>query len=99
MFRDALLAGCLTLAVQAQESPPKLWDLTTGVQGNYSSVAQGPDGTLYVGSSDGKLYALDARSGEKRWEYEVGDALTATPAIAAGRLVIGAQDGRIYCFG
>ena len=25
--------------------------------------------------------------------------LTATPAVAGGRLVIGAQDGRIYCFG
>ena len=42
---------------------------------------------------------LDAQGGAKRWEYEAGNALTASPAIAAGRLVIGAQDGRIYCFG
>jgi outer membrane protein assembly factor BamB len=52
-----------------------------------------------VGSSDGKLYALDAQTGEKTWEYEVGDALTSSPAIAGGRVVIGAQDGRLYCFG
>ena len=56
-------------------------------------------GRVFVGSSDGKLYVLDLQSGAKRWEYEVGNALTASPAIAGGRLVIGAQDGRIYCFG
>jgi outer membrane protein assembly factor BamB len=56
-------------------------------------------GRVFVGSSDGKLYVLDAATGAKKWEYEVGDALTASPAIAGGRVVIGAQDGRLYCFG
>ena len=28
-----------------------------------------------------------------------GGALPASPAIAAGRIVVGATDGRIYCFG
>jgi outer membrane protein assembly factor BamB len=54
---------------------------------------------VYVGSSDGKLYVLDAATGQKRWEFDAGKAITASPAIAAGRIVIGAQDGRIYCFG
>jgi outer membrane protein assembly factor BamB len=52
-----------------------------------------------VGSSDGRLYALDAASGKKLWEFEIGAAVTASPAIAGGRLVVGAQDGRIYVFG
>jgi outer membrane protein assembly factor BamB len=56
-------------------------------------------GRVYVGSSDGKLYVLDAATGEKRWEFDAGAAITASPAIAAGRIVIGAQDGRLYCFG
>jgi len=54
---------------------------------------------VFVGSSDGKLYVLDAQTGRKVWEYDTGDALTASPAIASGRLVIGAQDGKLYCFG
>ena len=32
-----------TLLTLGQESPAKLWEFTTGNQGNYSSVAQGPD--------------------------------------------------------
>ena len=49
-------------------------------------------------SSDGHLYGLDAKSGQKQWEFDAGAAITSSPAVAAGRLVIGAQDGRIYCF-
>ena len=54
---------------------------------------------VYVGSSDGKLYVLEAATGRKTWEFDAGDAITASPAVAAGRVVVGAQDGRIYCFG
>ena len=41
----------------------------------------------------------DAPAVEKRWEFDAGDAITASPAIAAGRVVVGSQDGRLYCFG
>jgi outer membrane protein assembly factor BamB len=33
------------------------------------------------------------------WAFETGSPLSASPAIAAGRVVIGSQDGRLYCFG
>jgi outer membrane protein assembly factor BamB len=56
-------------------------------------------GRVYVGSSDGRLYVLDAASGQKRWEFDTGSALTASPAISAGRVVIGSTDGVLYCFG
>ena len=42
---------------------------------------------------------LDAATGKKLWEFDAGAAITASPAIAGGRVVIGSQDGRIYCFG
>ena len=54
---------------------------------------------MYIGSSDGRLYVLDAASGRKQWEFDAGAALTASPAIAAGRVVIGSADGVLYCFG
>jgi outer membrane protein assembly factor BamB len=54
---------------------------------------------VYVGSSDGHFYVLDLGSGRKLWDFEAGAPLTASPAIAAGRVVIGSQDGRLYCFG
>jgi hypothetical protein len=42
---------------------------------------------------------LDAATGQKKWEFDAGDAITASPAIAGGRVVVGSADGRIYCFG
>ena len=54
---------------------------------------------MYIGSNDGRFYVLDLAVGGKVWEFEAGAALSASPAIAAGRVVIGSQDGRVYCFG
>ena len=56
-------------------------------------------GRIYVGSSDGKLYILDATTGASVQQFEAGGPLTASPAIAGGRLVIGSQDGKLFCLG
>jgi outer membrane protein assembly factor BamB len=54
---------------------------------------------VYIGSSDGRLYVLDLKTGAKLFAFEAGAALTASPAIAGGRVVIGTDDGRVYCLG
>lgn len=60
-----------------------------------SPVADG--GTVYFGSSDGQVYALDAASGTLRWQQRVSDdVLHATPALDQGRLFIGGFDGRFH---
>jgi outer membrane protein assembly factor BamB len=47
------------------------------------------DGTLYVGGSDGGLYALDAANGgDPRWLFPTGAPITASPVIAAGIVYI-----------
>jgi outer membrane protein assembly factor BamB len=56
-------------------------------------------GRVYVGSNDGRLYVLDLATGAKRWEFNAGGAISASPALAGGRLVVGDHQGRIYCFG
>ena len=48
-----------------------IWEFRTGNQ-VHSSPAIGSDGTVYVGSSDKKLYALSGKSGVKLWEFETG---------------------------
>lgn len=55
-------------------------------------------GRVYVGSSDGHLYALDAATGALRWKQATGDVVHASPAVEGGRVVVGSWDGRLYCF-
>ncbi|MEU6660578.1 PQQ-binding-like beta-propeller repeat protein [Streptomyces sp. NPDC046821] len=63
--------------VQAWEAVngDKLWELT-GAQTDFESPVAGPvihDGTVYVWK-DARLRALEARTGEERWSYPIGDA-------------------------
>ena len=37
------------------------------------------EGKLFVGSSDGFLYALDASSGKQIWKYETGEKILGAP--------------------
>lgn len=53
-------------------------------------------GAVYVGSSDGRLHALDARSGQLRWDFRTGGAVDSTPAVADGLVLFGSRDGRFY---
>jgi outer membrane protein assembly factor BamB len=38
-------------------------------------------------------------SGKEIWNYEIGKAITASPAVVDGRVVIGSEDGSVYAFG
>jgi len=52
-----------------------------------------------VGSEDGRLYLVKLADGTEVWNYEVGQAITSSPAVVNGRVVVGADDGVVYCFG
>jgi outer membrane protein assembly factor BamB len=54
------------------------------------------DGTVYFGSGDGHVYALDAASGALRWKFRTGDVVHASPAYAAGTLFVGSWDSYFY---
>ena len=52
---------------------------------------------VYVGSCDNKLYALDAATGNKLWEFATGSSIESCPAIGAGRIVyVASNDGKLY---
>ena len=54
---------------------------------------------VFFGTLGGELVALSLNSGKKVWEFVIGSSIIASPSVAEGKLVIGADDGRIYCFG
>ena len=47
---------------------------------------------------DGRLYMVRLSDGTKVWSFEIGESITATPAVAAGMVVVGAEDGNVYAF-
>jgi len=103
----ALLALCLCLGGCGKKEPVKpkvdptkhkrfLWEFETG-DGVYSSPAIGSDGTVYVGSADKKLYAINGKSGVKLWEFETGNDVESSPAIGSdGTVYVGSRDKKLY---
>ncbi len=54
------------------------------------------DGTVYFGSGDGNVYALDAASGTLKWRHATGDVVHASPALANGVVFVGSWDSYFY---
>jgi outer membrane protein assembly factor BamB len=42
------------------------------------------DGTVIVGSSDGRIYAVDEGTGAERWSFDANSPINSTPAVAGG---------------
>lgn len=53
-------------------------------------------GTVYFGSSDGKLYALAASNGLEQWTYSTGNKIWDTPAVVGNRVYFGSFDRNLY---
>jgi outer membrane protein assembly factor BamB len=67
-----------------------------------SSPVVTADGRVVFGAKNGKLYVLDAASGERLWSFRSGEArirnnLDASPAIGPdGTIYVGSYDGSIH---
>lgn len=82
--------------LQADAAPGDiLWKYQTGGQVNSSPVLAA-DGTVYVGSKDGKLHAI-APDGSFKWTYATGGETLSAPAVAAdGTVYVGSMDDNFY---
>lgn len=68
---------------------------TAAIFGVYNS-AVAADGTVYVGSTNGKLYAF-APNGTQKWTFQSQSKVTTAPAIAPdGTVYFGSQDTNLY---
>ncbi len=56
------------------------------------------DGVLLVAAIDEHVvYAFDAASGQRLWEYIVGGRVDSPPTIYNGRVLFGSANGYVYC--
>jgi outer membrane protein assembly factor BamB len=62
----------------------------------YANVLGLSGRTLYVGGTDGTVYAVDAASGDPRWTYPAAVTHTSPPVGAAGLVFVGTGDGYVH---
>ncbi len=65
----------------------------------YDYVQSSPlllDGRIYIGSADGKVYALKAATGDVLWTYQTGAQVRATPTLVDGVVYVGSWDYSMY---
>src|SRR6185295_3390018 len=88
----------LTLFANFEGLPgDKKWEFTAGGGTGYSTPALAADGTLYFGSDDHKLYAMDGTAGTKKWDFTTGGEVGSSPAIGAdGTVYFGSLDHKVY---
>ena len=94
MFRgDAQHSGVYDTAGVATINTVK-WKFHTAGQVNSSPAVVG--GAVFVGSTDGNLYAVDRESGTLKWKFDAKSRVVSSPAVAKGLVYFAAYDGNFY---
>jgi len=72
-----------------------LWRFKT--DGPVSSSPAIADGRGFVGSDDGKVYAIGLERGDEIWSFQTGDSVSGSPLVLDGSVYVGSADGNFYC--
>ena len=70
------------------------WTFTAGASIHSSPAVV--DGTVYFGSRDYNIYALDAATGEQKWAFKTGSWVESSPIVVGGVVYCGSNDGNLY---
>jgi outer membrane protein assembly factor BamB len=79
---------------------PGLYDMIAGLR-NVSGTTSTPAITgavVWIGSLDGRLYALDLATGAELWSWYFGTPVASSAAVSGNMLFVGASDGHVYAF-
>jgi outer membrane protein assembly factor BamB len=69
------------------------WELQAG--GGFGPPVVDGD-TVYVGSSDGRLYAVAIATGKPRWTYEAREDLSTRPALTGELVLVASQSDTVF---
>jgi outer membrane protein assembly factor BamB len=75
----ACVAVAALLGPRATEAQSLKWNYTTNGQVDSSPVL-GPDGSLYVGSHDNNIYAINA-TGRLKWKFATNGQVDSSPVL------------------
>lgn len=74
-----------------------LWRFRTGHMVVASPTVA--NGVVYIGSKDGHLYALEARSGAERWRFKADAGVTSSAAVHDGLVFFQSDENTLYAVG
>lgn len=88
--------GAATLYALNTASGQTAWSVDMGATRVMASPTVGPDGTVYVVTAAGQLFAIGP-DGQTRWTAQVGPALKSATALGAdGTVYSPSSDGKLY---
>ncbi len=72
------------------------WRFRTNGEIESSAALDPDDGTIYIGSDDGNLWAIRP-NGTEKWRFPTGDLIDSSPIVDLdGTIYIGSLNGRVY---
>jgi outer membrane protein assembly factor BamB len=90
-------AGAGEDAGPSYPSPRVLFKLALGPIA--SSPVIGADGSIYVGTTDGKLHSVKGDGSSSNWSVTTNDTLGSSPALGQdGTIYVGSSDQKLYAF-
>ncbi len=101
LYEDIILVGSFDRnlnAVRIGDDEP-LWTIPGGDW--FWSTPVVKDGVVYAGCLDGKLYAIDAKTGNSLWEFNTrenieDDRIVSSPIFVGDLLVVACESGEMY---
>lgn len=93
----ASVAGVNNLRpVRASKPGEVRWSYSADDRISFSSPTV-RDGTVYIGSRDNRVYALDTADGSPVWTFETGNEVRhSSPTVVNGTVYVGSMDNRVY---
>ena len=73
------------------------WNITLNDDIDTASPAIGSDGTIYIGTTGKKFYALNPSDGSEKWHVDLDNDIVSAPAIGSdGTIYVGTKNERFY---
>jgi len=100
VLNDTTFPVLYTLYALNETSGTLVWKSNIGASNyllRYSSAAAIYGGMVFVGSADGRIYAINEENGTPAWNFSTGDCVISSPALADNKIFIGSTDKKLYC--
>jgi outer membrane protein assembly factor BamB len=91
-FKTIIILYLLSSAAFAQNG--LMWDFSA--EGGIYSSPVVDENTLYIGSNDSCLYALDKQSGKLKWKFKTAGKIKSRPLLHKNFVIFNSTDGFVY---